>query len=109
MDTHHTDYLASIRASYAIRAYGELYYAMTQLADYYRQQDDTQTASDILAFILLQSDLPKDIREQAFELFDDLERRICPRVIWDAKAFAEDMDIQGMVEYVLDIDIEDVD
>lgn len=101
---HHTDYLASIRASYAINAYGELYYALTQLAEDHIQQGETQMASDILAFILLQQDVPEDVREQAFELFDDLERRICPRVIWDAKAFAQDMDIQGMVEYVLDSD-----
>jgi len=101
-----TDYLASIRASYAIHATGELYSAMTDLADLYRQAGDTQFASDILAFVLLQDDVPTDIYEQAFESFDDMERRICPRVIWDAKAFAQDMDMQGMVEYILDIDIE---
>ena len=96
------DYLASIRASYAIQANDELWYAMTQLAQLYCQRGWTQTPSDLLAFILLQDDVPADIYQQAEELFDDLERSICPRVIWDAKAFASDMDLVGMVEYVLE-------
>lgn len=96
------DYLASIRASYAIHAMDELWYGMTQLAELYIKRGWTQEASDILAFILLQDDVPADTYTQAEELFDDLERSICPRVIWDAKAFASDMDVVGMVEYVLD-------
>lgn len=95
------DYLTSIRASYAINATDELWYAMTQLAQHYVKEDWTQTASDILAFILLQADVPADIHEQAYDLFDNLERSICPRVIWDAKAFASDMDLMGMVDYLL--------
>jgi len=96
------DYLASIRASYAIHATDELWFAMTQLAELYIQRGWTQEASDILAFILLQADIPQNTYNQAEELFDDLERSICPRVIWDAKAFASDMDLVGIVEYVLD-------
>jgi hypothetical protein len=96
------DYLASIRASYAINAMGELWYAMTQLAQRYIKQDWTQTASDILAFVVLQDDVPQDTHEQAEEFFDNLERSICPRVIWDAKEFASDMDLVGMVDYLLD-------
>ena len=95
-------YLASIRASHAIHAKDELCYAMTQLAELYIERGWTQTAADILAFILLQKDVPSDIDEQAHELFDNLEGSICPRVIWDAKAFASDMDWLGMVEYMLD-------
>lgn len=96
------DYLASIRASYAIPASDELWDAMTQLAQLYIQYGWAQTASDILAFVLLQDDIPQEIHEQADELFDDLERSICPRVIWDAKAFASDMDLISMVDYLLD-------
>ena len=95
------DYLASIRASYAINATDELWYGMTQLAQLYIQREWTQEASDILAFILLQADVPQDTYDTAEALFDDLERSICPRVIWDAKAFASDMDLIGMVEYML--------
>jgi len=103
---HYNDYLASIRASYAIGARGDLYDAMTRLAELNIGQGETQMGTDLLAFVLRQSDVPTDIHERAFDLFDDLERRICPRVIWDAKAFAEDMDMQGMVEYILDVEIE---
>lgn len=102
-----TNYIASIRAAYAIAAHGELYYAMTQLAEQHINQGDSQLACDILAFVLLQPDIPTDVHEHAWDMFDALERSICPRVIWDAKAFAQDMDLQGMVEYVLDIEVDD--
>jgi hypothetical protein len=102
-----TTYIASIRAAYAIAAHGELYDAMTQLAEQYIHQGDTQIACDILAFILLQNDVPVDVHEHAWDMFDMLERSICPRVIWDAKAFAHDMDLQGIVDYVLDIEVDD--
>lgn len=96
------DYLVSIRASYAINATGELWVAMTQLAQLYIGQGWTQTAADILAFVVLQDDVPQGIYEQAEDLFDDLERSICPRVIWDARTFAKDMDLVGMIEYLLE-------
>lgn len=98
------DLLASIRASYAIHAMGELWFAMTQLSACYIEDGWTQEAADILAFVLLQDGLPQDISTQADELFDDLERSICPRVIWDAKEFACDMDIETMVDYLLDLE-----
>lgn len=99
------DYLASIRAAYQIDARGELWYAMTQLAVIYIGRDWTQTAADVLAFVLLQDDLSDDVQEQAFERFDDLERCICPRVILDAKAFAEEVDLPEMIEYLLAEDL----
>jgi len=95
------DYLASIRVAHAIHAQGELWYAMTQLAELYIKREWTQEASDILAFVLLQADVSPATYEQAYELFDDLERSICPRVIWDAKAFAQEMDLEGMMDYLL--------
>lgn len=100
------DYLNAIRAAVAIHALGELWYAMTQLSVCYIEYGWTQEAADILAFVLLQDDLPQDVYAQADELFDDLERSICPRVIWDAKEFARDMDIETMVDYVLDLEDE---
>ncbi len=63
----------------------------------------TQPASDILAFLLRQPDVCARIREIAEEAFCDLESRICPRVIHDARAFAADMDLQTVVEYLLDV------
>ena len=40
---------------------------------------------------------------RADELFADLESRICPRVILDARKFAADMDLASMLEYLLDV------
>ena len=98
------DYLATIQAAYAISAMSELWYAMTQLSAYYITCGWTQTASDILAFVLLQENVPQDTHDQAYDLFDDLERSICPRVIWDARQFAQDMDLIDMIDYLLDSD-----
>ena len=65
--------------------------------------DMTQTAADILAF-LLQDDYAGDtIRDKAAARFDELEQRICPRVILDARSFAEGMDLPTMLEYLLDL------
>ena len=96
------DYLAAIKAAYTIHTQVELWDAMTQLAILYVEQGWTQEAADILAFVLLQCGVPLDIYEQAFEAFDDLERSICPRVIWDARDFARDMDTDTMIAYLLD-------
>ena len=105
--TTEKDYISSIHVAYTIGVKDELWYAMLRLAEIHIHHGDTQKASDILAFILLQEhNISSDIYEEAFELFDDLERRICPRVIWDARAFANDMDIQGMVEYILERDLD---
>ena len=99
------DYLASIQTSYTIKATGELWYAMTHLAQVYIQRGSTQIGADILVFVLIQDDVSQDVYDLAFDLFDDLERSICPRVIWDAKVFASEMDLEGMIDYLLgDVD-----
>lgn len=61
-----------------------------------------QTAADTLAFLLLQNDIDPEIFMQAEDVFADLESRICPRVILDAREFAADMDLVSMLEYLLD-------
>ncbi len=96
------DFKAAIRAAYATGNTNELYYAMTYLAEAYITRDWTQTASNILAFVLLQVDVDSDSYDLADELFDDLERRICPRVILDAKTFAQEITLTEMIAYVLD-------
>lgn len=101
------DYQAAIRAAYGMGNNNELFYAMTQLAQWFIARDWMQTASDILAFVLRQADVASDTYELAFELFDDLERRICPRVIYDAKAFAQEVDLAEMIAFVLAEDIQD--
>ena len=63
----------------------------------------TQTAADTLAYILCQIDADSMTLERADERFAELESRVCPRVILDAREFAADLDLQGMVEYLLDV------
>ncbi|MEO0562635.1 MAG: hypothetical protein AAF125_10995 [Chloroflexota bacterium] len=49
----------------------------------------TDYAANILAVVLAQTDVPPTTYDHAWELFDDLECSICPRVIWDARDYAE--------------------
>ncbi len=63
----------------------------------------SQAAADILAFLLLQSDLSAAIKETAEDMFADLEGRICPRIVYDAREFAAAMDIIAMLEYIRDL------
>ena len=81
----------------------KLYRAMIALAEDCIQFGQTQTAADILAFLLLQRELSAADFAQADALFAELEGRVCPRVILDAREFAADLDLQGMVEYLLDV------
>ncbi|MDE2777851.1 MAG: hypothetical protein OXI77_18140 [Chloroflexota bacterium] len=81
----------------------KLYRAMIALAEDCIEIGHTQTACDILAFLLLQKELSGAAFARADALFAELESRVCPRVILDAREFAADLDLQGMVEYLLDI------
>lgn len=82
---------------------GKLHRNMLALAEYCIEIDQTQTAADILAFLLRQSDADPLTRERAEDRFAELESRVCPRLILDAREFAADMDWQGMCEYLLDV------
>ena len=81
----------------------KLYRAMNALAERCISSDDTQTAAEILAFLLGQSDMDADTLYRADDLFADLAGRICPRVIYDAREFAAEMDLATMVEYLRDV------
>lgn len=76
---------------------------MTALAEYCIEIGHTQAGADILAFVLSQSDADPLTLERAEERFAELESRICPRIILDAREFAADMDLMGMIHYLLDI------
>ena len=76
---------------------------MTALAEYCIEIGQTQTGADILAFLLRQSDADPLTLERAAECFAELESRVCPRIILDAREFAADMDLKGMIHYLLDI------
>ncbi|MCY4063395.1 MAG: hypothetical protein OXG53_13580 [Chloroflexi bacterium] len=76
---------------------------MIALAEMCIELGQKQTAADTLAFLLLRIDMDPDIFIRAEALFADLESRICPRVILDAREFAADMDLVSMLEYLLDV------
>lgn len=80
-----------------------LYRAMTLMAEDCCAHGLTQAAADTLSFLLLQSDLCESAREWAEDMLTDLEGRVCPRVIYDAREFAAGMDLRTMVEYLLEI------
>lgn len=80
-----------------------LHRAMIGLSENCIELGQTQTAADTLAFLLLRNDIDPDLFVRADGLFADLESRICPRVILDAREFATDMDLVSMLEYLLDV------
>lgn len=63
---------------------------------------NAESAAENLAFILLQDDSPPDLQEAAEELLTNIESRVCPRLVLDARTFAAAMDLRGMVEYLLE-------
>lgn len=67
------------------------------------ERDMAQTAADTLAFLLQYPGVSASVRDEAVEIFDELESRICPRVILDARSFADGMDLSTMLEYLLDL------
>lgn len=81
----------------------KLHQAMTALAERCIDRGHTQTAADILAFLLSQDDLDARALDRADDCFAELESRVCPRIILDARDFAATMDLRTMIEYLLDI------
>ncbi len=76
---------------------------MLSLAESCLEIGHAQTAADILAYILCQIDADSVTLERAAERFAELEGRVCPRVILDAREFAAGMDLVTMLEYLLDV------
>jgi len=77
--------------------------AMIALSENCIALGQTQTAADTLAYLLLRNDIDPELLIRADELFADLESRICPRVILDARDFAAGMDLGSMLEYLLEV------
>ena len=80
----------------------DIHAALLAFAGACLNHDMTQTAADTLAYLLQDAGVNATVRDEAAEVFDELERRICPRVILDARAFANGMDLPTMLEYLLD-------
>ncbi len=97
------DALESLRAVDANGRSDEVYAAMIVFAAACLQRNMQQTAADTLAFLVQDPGLSVAQREEAAEIFDELESRICPRVILDARVFADGMDLLTMLEYLLDL------
>ena len=93
-------WLLTIQAAATIQSVAELFDALAGLADHYAAQGQTQSAADLLAFLLLQPDLAEDTAAQALESWEALESHICPRVLWDAREFASGANLNDIVEYV---------
>lgn len=72
-----------------------------QVAEVYISQGLTQEGSDILAYVMRREDTPDAIFDIAEELWEDLERWICPRVLLDAETFGKKANFQDIVDYIL--------
>ncbi len=69
------------------------------------QDYSTQVATDISAFLIQHDDLSLKLRDKAENQFAEMESRVCPRVIADAREFASNMDTYTIVEYLLAYDL----
>ncbi len=97
--------LYRMRDAYVSGNQSALLRAFYGLAQTYWANGLAEAAAENLAFILLQDNLALDLREAAEALLADIESRICPRIILDARTFAAEMDLQSMVEYLLEDNI----
>jgi hypothetical protein len=101
-----SDYLAAIQAAVAIEALTEVMDCMTYLAEFYIREGLTREAAEVLAFVMLRSETAADTYQRAADLFLELESRICPSVILDARRFAHEATLRDMIAYVFAEDAE---
>ncbi len=73
---------------------------LVALAEVLIEQGRTEPAAFILAFVLAHPATPTAIHHQADLLFDELEASICPRVIWDARQFAQAATQTDVIAYL---------
>jgi hypothetical protein len=66
----------------------------------------THGSATVLAYVLAQPDLPPAVYEDAWTAFDDLEATICPRVIADARDFADGATSADLRAFLLDLHTE---
>jgi len=95
------DLILSLKASVAIQAENDALDLFVQIANVYIARGQTQEGADILAYILQRENSPDDIINSAEELWDDLARWICPRVLYDAEIFGRKAYFEDIVEYIL--------
>lgn len=95
------DLVLSLKAYAAIDARINVLDLFVQVASVYIARGLTQEGADILAYILKLEDVPNDILDSAEELWDDLARWICPRVLLDAETFGKKAYFEDVVDYIL--------
>lgn len=95
------DLILSLKASVSIQAENDALDLFVQIANVYIVRGQTQEGADILAYILQRESSPEDIINSAEELWDDLARWICPRVLYDAEIFGRKAYFEDVVEYIL--------
>jgi len=91
---------AEIRAALSLDAEAALLDAMIAWAALMIERGMTQEGADVLAWVLRQTALPSDAREQAEEIWEELAAYICPRVLLDAQDFAAAAEQADLIEYI---------
>lgn len=89
----------SIKAALTRNATHDILDALARLAGLYIKRGETQEGADILAYVLRCDDAPTHILDSAQDLWDDLERYICPRVLLDAEDFGIKANLNDVIEY----------
>lgn len=95
------DLYLSLKAAISIEAIQDILDVMVQIAAEYIKLGDTQEGADILAYVMRREDTADDIFERADELWEDLARWICPRVLLDAEDFGKKAYLEDVVQYIL--------
>ncbi len=67
------------------------------IADLLMDTGNKEAAANALAFVIEHPTTSDSTRERAIDLFNDLEAELCPRVIWDARARAQEITLQQVV------------
>ncbi|GIL08822.1 MAG: hypothetical protein BroJett033_3330 [Chloroflexota bacterium] len=93
------EHCLALRAALVIDAAREALDALTGLAQHCAAHGQDQQAANLLAFVLGHPDVRYDTFDYAEDLFLDLEARVCPRVIADARQFALGKTLRSVADY----------
>lgn len=93
-------YLEALRIAIENNQVNAALNALVAIAEQLIEQNDTERAADILALAMCYP-MSQPTHEAAEILFDDLESRLCPRVIWDARARAAEITLDDLAVEVL--------
>lgn len=100
-DLTEKEYRIALRAALVVDAVREALDALTGLAQRLIERGHDQEAANLLAFVLGHPDVRYDTFDYAEDLFLELEGRVCPRVIEDARAFVLGKSLKSVADYAL--------